>query len=82
MFSAEVRAMLAEVITSWQVIAVTVVLVIYITIVRSVARISYRRRPPSSMPKVRGSKSSSADSGPAPGPDDSDELILEENTDD
>ena len=41
MFNEEVRRMLAEVITSWQVIAVTIVLIIYISIVRSVAR-TYR----------------------------------------
>ena len=42
MFSGEVRRMLLQVITSWQVIAVTVVLVIYISVVNYVARIYNR----------------------------------------
>jgi hypothetical protein len=39
MFSGEVRRMLIQVISSWQVIAVTIVLVIYISVVKYVARI-------------------------------------------
>ena len=55
MFNAEIREMLAEVIRSWQVIVVTVVILIYISIVRKVARldISARRR---SEPKKRKPK--------------------------
>ena len=41
--------MLAQVITSWQVLAVTVVLIIYISLVKYVARI--RDRPKRSKPK-------------------------------
>ena len=40
MFSDEVRRMLLQVITSWQVIAITVVLIIYISIVNYAARLS------------------------------------------
>jgi hypothetical protein len=42
MFSGEVRRMLLQVITSWQVIAVTIVLVIYISIVNYAARLNNR----------------------------------------
>jgi len=42
MFSGEVRRMLLQVITSWQVIAVTIVLVIYLFIVNYVARLNKR----------------------------------------
>ena len=41
MFGAEVREMLIQVITSWQVIAVTVALVMYISLVSYVARIRH-----------------------------------------
>jgi len=44
MFSAEVRAMLFQVITSWQVLAVTIVIILYIFLVNYVAR-EYHRRP-------------------------------------
>ena len=40
------KKLLVEVISSWQVITVTVVLIIYIFIVRSVARLYHRRRIP------------------------------------
>lgn len=45
MFSDELRRLLFQVIGSWQVLAVTGVLVVYIFIVNNVARI-YHRRPP------------------------------------
>jgi hypothetical protein len=44
MFNSEVRKLLIQVISSWQVIAVTVVLVIYISIVNYAAR-TYNRNP-------------------------------------
>ena len=76
MFNAEVRAMLWEVIRSWQVIAVTVFILIYITIVRRVANIYLdgRRR---SAPKKRKIKKEKAD---VPAPTDSDDLGLEEES--
>jgi len=62
MFSGEIRRMLIQVITSWQVIAVTVVLVIYISVVNYVARI-YNPNPRGShislVPKVKKSKKKS-----------------------
>ena len=70
MFSSEIRRMLAEVITSWQVLAVTVVLVIYIFLVNSVARIYKRRRAPF-MPKIKKNAASQEAS-------DSEDLELEE----
>jgi hypothetical protein len=44
MFSKEVLALLTEVVTSWQVIAITVALVIYLNIVFYVARAYHRPR--------------------------------------
>jgi len=60
MFSSEIRRMLIQVISSWQVIAVTVVLIIYIFIVSSVARIYNRKSRSShaaSSPKDKKKKS-------------------------
>ena len=56
MFSSEVRALLAQVIASWQVWAVTIVLVIYISLVKYVANIYSRRIRPPSIPKVKKAK--------------------------
>ena len=74
MFNAEVREMLAEVIRSWQVIAVTIVILIYISIVRKVARIHTGdvSRPAPKKPKVKKEKVED------PAPSESDELGLEE----
>ena len=74
MFNAEIRQMLAEVLTSWQVIVVTIVVLIYITIVRRVANIYHitNRRVKDKKTKV---KTVEAD---LPAPSDSDELELEE----
>ena len=44
MFSEELRKMLFQVISSWQVLTVTGVLIFYVFIVNNVARI-YHRRP-------------------------------------
>ena len=79
MFSDEVRSMLLEVISSWQVIAVTVVLVIYISIVKSVARTRRTRRISASKPKKKIFKKRSAPSTPAKSK--TDELGLEESED-
>ena len=75
MFNAEVRKLLMEVVSSWQVWAVTVVLVLYVFLVNFVARL-YRR--PSSF--IRPSRSKSRPAAAAAGPE-VDELGLEnENT--
>ena len=53
MFTEEVRALLWEVITSWQVIVTTIVLVIYVSIVNYAAR-AYRKGPRRfSMPRIK-----------------------------
>jgi hypothetical protein len=57
MFSAEIKKLLVEVITSWQVIAVTVVLVIYVFLVNYVARIYHRRPRPDISPGAKSKKS-------------------------
>ena len=75
MFSEEVRKLLAEVLSSWQVLAVTVVLIIYIFLVNYVARLHHRRRRPS-MPIVKPEATEAA----APAGSDSDELGLEEKS--
>jgi hypothetical protein len=73
MFSDEVKKLFIQVISSWQVIVVTVVLVIYISIVNSVARLNRRRRPRQIAPMPREKPEASA----APSGDD-DDLGLEE----
>jgi hypothetical protein len=56
MFTQELKGLLVQVITSWQVLVVTGVLVLYILVVNSVSRL-YRRRPPSSPgPGEKGKK--------------------------
>jgi flagellar biosynthesis/type III secretory pathway M-ring protein FliF/YscJ len=45
MFSDELKKMLIQVISSWQVLAVTGVLVVYIFLVNYVAKLYHRRRP-------------------------------------
>ena len=55
MFGEAIRKLLIQVISSWQVWVVTIVLIIYIAIVKSVSRIS-GRRPKMSPPKVKKSK--------------------------
>jgi len=72
MFSSEIRNLLVQVITSWQVIAVTVVLVIYIFIINYAAKI--RQRSSSgwqAMPKSKPEKNE------VPAPSDNDDLGLE-----
>ena len=72
MFSSELRKLLAEVITSWQVLTVTGVLIIYVFIINYVARM-HRRSPRISLPKVK----QKTPEAPAP-PSESEELGLEE----
>ena len=74
MFSAELKKLLIQVITSWQVIVVTVVLVFYIFIVNSVARLYRRRR--YSKPKLMPDVSQT----PAEVSTETDELGLEEES--
>ena len=73
MFGSEIRNLLIEVIRSWQVLAVTVVLVIYISIVNYVARLHYHSSP-GKKPASRSKKQKSA----TPVNSETDELGLEE----
>jgi len=77
MFSEEIKRLLAEVITSWQVLAVTVVIIIYIFLVNYVARTYYRPRR-FSMPKRKKRKSSDAAAPVPEAVSGDDELGLEE----
>ena len=74
MFNSEIRTLLLEVIRSWQVLAVCVVLVIYIFIVNYVARIYNRNPRKMFLPKAKKGLPE------APGPSESDELGLEDDT--
>ena len=61
MFSDEIKKMLVQVITSWQVIAVSAVIIIYIFMVNYVARLHHRPRHPS-MPKIKAETPETIDS--------------------
>ena len=52
MFSDELKSLLVQVISSWQVLAVAGVLVIYVFLVNYVAR-THRRYKPPPMPKIQ-----------------------------
>ena len=54
MFSGELRNLFFQVITSWQVIAVTVAIILYVALINYVSRARYRRRNPP--PEVRTKK--------------------------
>lgn len=74
MFNGEIRSLLVQVISSWQVLAVTVVLVIYFSLVNYVARVYYRRpRGPIIYPKAK------AETPEAHINTETDDLELEEN---
>ena len=78
MFSEEIKRLLVQVITSWQVLAVTVVIIIYIFLVNFVAR-TYHRPRRLSMPRIKKRKTSEAPASSAPeAASDDDELGLEE----
>jgi len=73
MFSSEVRRMLLQVITSWQVIAVTIVLVIYLFIVNYVAKLNRRNSRGSGIslvPKTKKKEKKAKGSAPPPATDD------------
>jgi len=75
MFNAEIRKLLIEVISSWQVLTVTIILIIYVFIVNNVARIYHnpRRREKPFIPKAKP-ETTEAPAGSA----EQDELELEE----
>ena len=75
MFNDEIKKMLVQVISSWQVLAVTGVLVIYIFIVNGVARTYRSRRPP----QPKGKRKSGNTQAPSPSAvSETDELGLED----
>ena len=80
MFSEEVRSLLAQVLTSWQVLAVTVVIIIYIFLINYVAR-THHRSIGFSMPKIKRKKTPKAQvpAGPEAAADD-DDLGLEDTS--
>lgn len=77
MFSAEIRQLLIQVISSWQVLAVTVVLVLYVFLVNYVARLYHnpRRSHMSFMSMPKGKKAEVE--SPLAAPSESDDLGLE-----
>jgi cbb3-type cytochrome oxidase subunit 3 len=78
LFSSEARKILAQVITSWQVIALTITLILYLFLVFYVARTKRKKRPPKyastgkKAPKAEGKGETPAEDGGE------DELGLEE----
>ena len=75
MFSEELRNLLLKVISSWQVLAVTVVLVAYVFLIQFVARSYHRRRVRQpSTPKIKVKK----EPAKMVVPQESDDLGLEE----
>jgi hypothetical protein len=77
LFSDELKTLLIEVITSWQVLAVTGVLILYIFLVRYVARL-YRRSRPLSFSSGKEKASGEDAKGVEPSADD--DLGLEEKS--
>jgi flagellar biosynthesis/type III secretory pathway M-ring protein FliF/YscJ len=78
LFSDELKSLLIQVITSWQVLAVTGVLIIYVFLVRYVARLYRRNRPLSSSPKKE--KASGGEEAKDMEPSGDDDLGLEETS--
>lgn len=77
MFSDELKSLLIQVITSWQVLVVTGVLVVYVFLVRYVAKLYRRSRPFSYAPgneKAAGKKAKGVE------PSADDDLGLEETS--
>ena len=83
MFSSEIRNLLIQVITSWQVLAVTGVLVVYVFLVNYVAKLYRHRRPPSfTMPKIPKLKPEKNQEPADGGTSESDEMdLVEEDAD-
>ena len=81
MFGAEIRKLLFQVITSWQVIVVTVLLVMYIFLVNYVANIYYRQRRTRKplIPRAKAAAANSQGAAPQAAPQqEDDELGLED----
>ena len=78
MFGGEIGNLLIQVISSWQVLAVTVVIIIYFFLVSFVSRVYHpsSRRPQMSLPKGKGK--SKSESQEAQIVDEGDDLGLED----
>jgi flagellar biosynthesis/type III secretory pathway M-ring protein FliF/YscJ len=77
LFSDELKNILIEVITSWQVLAVTVILILYVFLVRYVARLYHRKRPLSYSP---GKEKPAGEETKGVEPSGDDDLGLEEKS--
>jgi flagellar biosynthesis/type III secretory pathway M-ring protein FliF/YscJ len=81
-FSKEVIDLLLQVLKSWQVIAITLAIILYMTLVSYVARTHHRPRASKSKAKAKKQKSAAAAAGPeetgGSGSSVNDELGLEE----
>jgi hypothetical protein len=75
LFSDELKSILIQVITSWQVLAATGVLILYVFLVRYVARL-YRRNRPLSFSSPKKEKTAGEEAGGVEPSDD--DLGLEE----
>ena len=73
MFGAEIRSMLIEVITSWQVLVITVIIVFYFFLVSYASKTHQPRPRKAHMPRKK-----KAEKPASPAPDGTDELGLEE----
>jgi hypothetical protein len=78
MFTNEIKELLIQVIGSWQVIAATVVVVLYFFLVSYVARLRHRRRTPRSVNPSKSKKNAAPEPAHGGGSDTNDELGLEE----
>jgi hypothetical protein len=78
MFSQELLSLLFQVITSWQVIAVTIAIVLYLFLVAYVARLYHRPRSISLFPSKPKKKKDEAVPAAANSEDESEKEINEE----
>ena len=78
MFSEEIRKLLVQVISSWQVITVTIVLIIYVALVKYVAKVYHSRPNRILIPKIKRKKKTAGETPDAQGTGDSEDLGLEE----
>jgi hypothetical protein len=77
LFSGELKSLLIQVITSWQVLTVTGIIIAYIFLVRYVARLYHRGRPISFSSKKKEKAAGEEAKGVEPSDDD---LGLEEKS--
>ena len=75
MFNAEVRSLIIQVISSWQVLTVTGVIILYFFLVSYVAKVYHNRPRKAPLPKKK-----TAEKSEGPILDESDDLGLEEQS--